>query len=150
MAMNVLTSDIRKILLVPVLFRIENQERLAGMCTTEGFATQIDSELERHVESRQSVDVIELRPRKIVDRVTRHANELNDLMQPHLTRIEALEGAPCLKAEGMDAENDRLEDRRKYRIEWTIDENVPIEIRIQTRHYFANFPRSASTAFTAS
>src|SRR5688572_15786559 len=92
------------------------------------------------------MDLVELRPRKIVDRVTRPSNELDYLLDPHLTGIASLQRASSPESKQMDTEDNRLEDRCKYRIEWTIDEDVAVVFRIDTRHYFADFPRFAWTA----
>lgn len=85
-----------------------------------------------------------------MDRVARYADQLNDLLNSHLTGIESFQRAPGPKPKHRDTENDRFEDRFISRIEWAIDEDVAVEFRIATRHYyFANFPRFARTSLTA-
>jgi len=70
MPVNILTTDIGDVLLKPISLGIENQQGLSAMCAAEYLATQVYSELKRHVETRERGDSIQFCSRQVVDRVS--------------------------------------------------------------------------------
>lgn len=84
----VLSGDIGYVGLKSESIAIEDQQALSSLATAIRAASKVESELEWHVETWESTRSIKLGTGEVVNGVPAACDHLNDLVKPHVTRIE--------------------------------------------------------------
>src|ERR1019366_4743332 len=139
---HILAADVADVLLEPVRLRIENEEALVFPRRTEPLASQIQAQLERHVKAWERTAFIELDPRDVVNRVPRRCDQIEDLVQSKLARIESAPSAQRTKPPDDHGEHIRLKDRRIGFVERAVDEDAPFVVSRHSHCVTPSSPRS--------
>src|SRR5262245_56976877 len=118
-------GDIRQRRLIPKWFGLEHQALLAtAPADRVDTTTEIQTQLERHVEPEQLPFARSTDPREIVDRIHRLTNQSGDLVYPRGTGILALQRDPRIESEIDNREQKGMQQRPVFGVEGTVDEDV--------------------------
>ena len=108
---DILVGHVRDCSLISVFLCLEDQAFFVHPPTfSEQPAPDIQTKLERHVQSIVLPGLFRLQPRQIVDGVFRFSNQCDDLLEPRLSGVQALQGDPRLQAEIKDEEQYRPQE----------------------------------------
>jgi hypothetical protein len=126
---NILARNVRNEFLKSISFAIKNQARLPALQgSTTPFDAEKHSQLQGHVETRQSVDAIEFCSGKIVDAQPALFNDRKYLFNPRLAAIINLESAAGTKSAQHNGKYDTIENWFEPGVEGAIDENPDIVV----------------------
>jgi hypothetical protein len=92
------------------------------------FDAEKHSQLQRHVEPRQSIDAIEFCSGKIVNTKPALFNDRKYLLNPRLAAIIYFEGTPGAKSAQDNGEYNTIENRFELGVEGAIDENPDVVV----------------------
>ncbi len=104
----------------------------------ENFRSQIQSQLEWHIESRQAVCAVKLSSRNIMDGELAVPNDLEQLRYPSLSRILCLLGASDQISTIRYRKHNCPEKRRVSRVKWNINKDVASKCPLHGRKSFRN------------
>jgi len=122
MRLDVLAGDVRNEFLKPVSIPIQDQASLRPMPPrSELFGPEKESKLQRHLEPRQLVLPIELRPGNIVNAERRGTDQPIDFLKPHLAGVVMFQRAAGNESAYGNGEYDGPEDGQVLPVKGTID-----------------------------
>ena len=118
---NVLAGDVGTENLITVPLSVEHESALPAMYQTPKLLySHEESEFERHVKSRQSVDTINGRARNVVNAILAGADDFEELGESNLRRVVTLECRACYEAAVMHGEHQGFEHGPILVVEWNV------------------------------
>ncbi len=125
MGVNVLSSNIRIEISVPVTISIQNQAAfLLLIAGAKALASKKNSQFKRHIEAWKTGGQIQFHCGKIVDSESAFLNHPLDLRKAEHGRIVVFQSTASDKTEITYSEDNRFKDRPIAWVEWAIDKDM--------------------------
>jgi hypothetical protein len=122
---DILSSNVGAELLIAVWRSVENQAALAVLFpVAEAFGPKKYTQLQGHVEARQSRDPVQGRAREIMDTVPALSDDPVDLVQPDHAAVVTLQRTASDEPAIMNRKNQRLEQCSIAPVEWNVEEHL--------------------------
>jgi len=138
MMINILTGNIGQGPLQVVRVSFKDQKLLLMRTfNTASAISKIDAKLKRHVHPEKLTRLICAAPRQIMNRISRSLYKIDNLVESVFTRFQPFTRQTWIEAKINDTEHRSLQKRFILDVEGTVDENVPMKIRIHEIYFFA-------------